>query len=369
MSTKKDKDVFAKMPVIKGVVLGVNLFRGYADLSIISQISQPDIYDQSVNTQETQRDLSPSHAKKAYDYVASHDFAFWPEVFLCARNKNAVKYIPSSYNKDIGMLIISKKEANKKNNIAISRVDGNHRLHYAAGCYPGYPPLHKPVSFCLAMGLTRAQEITLFKDINDNQKRMNTSHLDNIKVRLTGDQLLRKEDPCLYIAKKMSTDKDSPFYNIVYQGGCKSTIHLMPLRALKTGIQYMLSRATKLTAFKDPDVQLKVIKNYFHALKKWEPKAWKHSKKYLMLRGAGFWAVCFLGTEIINDALTKGKFGVEDMLSILKSGQSWDWSNNGDFKGLSGRGGAKEISEKVVSKLKNDSGVSVENLIRKIMSK
>lgn len=368
MLVKRNKNIFAKIPVIRGAVLGVNVFRGFADLSIISQISQPDIYDQTINPKGTQRDLNHSHAKNAYNYVASRNFAFWPEVFLCARNKNVVKYFPSAYCKDTGVLLISKRAINRKS-IAISRVDGNHRLHYASGDYPGYPPLRKPVSFCLAMGLTRDQEITLFKDINDNQRRMDTSHLDNIKIRLTGDELLKKEDPYLYIAKKMSSDKDSPFCDIVYQGGHKSTAHIIPLRALKTGIQYMLSRTTKLTALKDPDVQLKVIKNYFLALRKWEPKAWKHYKKYLMLRGAGFWAACFLGTEIINDVLTKGKFGVEDMLSILKSGRKWDWSNNGDFKGLSGRAGAKEISEKIVSKLKNDSGVSVENLVRKIMSK
>ena len=84
---------------------------------------------------------------------------------------------------NLGVLEIDVKAAKEGKDIAISRIDGNHRLHYGDGKQSGYSRIEKPVSFCLAYDLTREEEIQLFRDINDNQKRMNTSHLDGIEVR------------------------------------------------------------------------------------------------------------------------------------------------------------------------------------------
>jgi len=56
------------------------------------------------------------------------------------------------------------------------------------------------------------------------------------------------------------------------------------------------------------------------------------------------------------------------MLKVLRSGKKWDWSNEGEFKGLSGRGGAVRIRDLVVGELADETGVSVKSLFRKIMS-
>src|SRR5262245_23343172 len=90
---------------------------------------------------------------------------------------------------------------------------------------------------------------------------------------------------------------------------------------------------------------------FFSAFKRWQPKSWTDPKNYIVLRGAGLWAVCFIGAHVIDRALLQDKFDVDVMLEILKSGKEWDWSNRGDFKGMSGRSGALEISKRVTSKL------------------
>jgi hypothetical protein len=54
------------------------------------------------------------------------------------------------------------------------------------------------------------------------------------------------------------------------------------------------------------------------------------------------------------------------MLSTLRSGK--DWSKSGDFKGFSGRGGALEISNRVTSKLYDESRMSTKQLFDKIMA-
>lgn len=359
-------DRLLEIPVIRGKVLGVQVYRGYARLCDLAGTSQADIYDQVKNPKGTQRDLNRAHARAAYDYVKSRDFAFWPEVFLCVRDKKVISFEPISDDfPSIGVLKIARVKLSGK--IAISRVDGNHRLHYADGSDPAYPQIDKTVSFCLAHSLTREEEIQLFKDINDNQMRMNTSHLDNIEVRLTAEEQLKRRNPELYFAQRLGREAKSPFLNRVFEGGKKGTGVDIPLRSLKTGLEYMLSRSSQLPLLDDAEAQYRVIRNFFGATKKWVPDAWEKPKDHLLLRGAGLWAICFIGAHVIDRSLINGKFGVDEMLTVLKSGRKWDWSKAGDFKGYSGRGGALEIAKKVTRRLHDGSSISANELLQKIM--
>ena len=358
------------MSVIRGNILGVNVYRGYAPLNILTEISKADIYDQKKNPLGTQRDLSPKHAQDAYEYVKNSELGFWPEIFLSARENKILTFIPIDNDfEDIGILEIDLETIQKSKAIQISRVDGNHRLYYADGKESKYSKIEKKVSFCLAFNLTRNEEIKLFKDINRNQKPMNTSHLDGIEVRLSPQDELKRRHPDLYIAQRLSNDTSSPLYGRIYDGGKKPVGVDIPLRGLRTGIQYMLSRSTQLPRLPDAEAQYRVIRNYFSAIKKWQPTAWKSPKEYIILRGAGLWAICFLGAQVIDRALLNDKFKSEDLFEILNSGREWDWSNRGSFTGYSGRGGALEISIKVARHLKDSDQLSTDELFREIMSK
>jgi DGQHR domain-containing protein len=345
------------------------VYRGFARLCDLAQISRPDIYDQKNNPTGTQRDLSPKHARAAYEYVRNHTLAYWPEVFLCARDAKAFSFKPESENSDFGILTLNLLYIFKSKEIAISRVDGNHRLHFADGREEGFAPIDRVVSFCLAVSLSLNDEITLFRDINDNQRRMSTSHLDNIEARLTPEEQLMQHSPGLFVAQQLGRSADSPLFNKIYEGGLKGPSSNIPLRTLRTGIEYMLSRPTKLTALRDAAAQFKVIRNYFEAVKRWQPEAWEEPKKFLLLRGAGLWGICFLGADVIDRTLGRGSFSVEEMLRVLQSGKRWDWSSKGPFSGLSGRGGALKISEMISAEFEDESGISVKALYEKIMAK
>jgi DGQHR domain-containing protein len=358
------------VPAVRGRVLGVNVYRGFAKLCELAELSKADIYDQTRNPTGTQRDLSPAHARDAHDYVKNRELGFWPEVFLCARIKTAITFTPFSQEvPDVGFLEFDLKQIRKAKATAVSRVDGNHRLYYADGKSDGYSKVEKTASFCLAYDLSREDEIQLFKDINKNQKPMNTSHLDGIEVRLNSEEQLKRRQPELYIAQKLGVDTQSPFSGRIYQGGKKPSGVDIPLRGIKTGIEYMLTRSTQLPRLDDAEAQYRVIRNYFSAFKQWQPKSWSEPKEYITLRGAGLWAVCFIGAHVIDRALLQGKFDADEMLKILKSGgRNWDWSKNGDFKGLGGRAGALEISKKVTAKLQDEEQMSTKQLFEKIMS-
>lgn len=369
MKKKKNAPENFTVPAIRGRVLGVNVYRGFAPLCVLADISKADIYDQEKNPKGTQRDLSPSHAKDAHEYVKSRDMGFWPEVFLCARLKSSMTFTPLSDElPDLGLLEFNVDEITNLKGISLSRVDGNHRLWFGDGKAEGYGKIEKLVSFCVAFDLSLDDEIQLFKDINQNQKPMNTSHLDGIEVRLSSEEQLKRRNPELFIAQKLADDAQSPFHRRVYLGGKKPVGVDIPLRGLKTGVEYMLSRSTQLPRLEDAEAQYRVIRNYFLAFKNWQPKSWMEPKEYIVLRGAGLWAVCFIGSHVIDRALNQDKFDVETMFDILKSGRNWDWSKKGDFVGFSGRAGALEISRKVTSKLHDEKRMSTNELFKSIMS-
>ncbi len=369
-ATRAENDIgIIRLPVIRATVCGVGVYRGFAPLADLADISKADIYDQIHNPKGTQRDLNKPHARDAYTYIKSKDIGFWPEVFLCVRSKKVVTFQPMSDDyPDVGILEIDKKAAMKTGAIAISRVDGNHRLHYGDGKESGYTRIDKQVSFCLAYTLTRDEEILLFKDINDNQKSMNTSHLDGIEVRLTPEEELKRKNPQLYIAKRLAQDPKSPFYGRVFDGGKKVAVADIPLRALTTGIEYLRSRSTQLPHLDDAEAEYRVIANYFEAVKKWQPAAWTEPKDYLMLRGAGLWAICFIGAHVIDLAMIQDEFKSQELLAILKSGKTWDWGKKGDFTGLSGRSGALEISKRVTRNLQDSRKMSTSKLFDRIMA-
>lgn len=367
MAKTADESDVIEIPVLRGQLLGVKVYRGYARLCDLARVSRADIYDQQNNPNGTQRDLSPKHASDAYTYITTRDFAFWPEVFLCARDRKVLKFEPAPAVEQFGVLRIDALRVLKAKTIAISRVDGNHRLHYADGTQPGFSAVEKVVSFCMAYDLTLEQEITLFRDINANQKAMNTSHLDNIEARLTPEEELKRDSPAVYIAQRLGRDEHSPLRGRVFEGGRKAPGPSIPLHTLSTGIEYMRSRSAKLTSVRDMEAQYKLVRNYFRALHDWQPKAWQEPAKYLLLRGSGLWAACFVGADVISRVLDQNKFSARDMLAVLKSGEEWDWSTKGPFKGLGGRGGAVEICEMITSVFKDASGRSNKDLWKKIV--
>jgi DGQHR domain-containing protein len=365
---KEDKLEVKKYPAIKGKVLGVNVYRGYMRLSELSYLSKADIYDVINNPNGTQRDLSPKHAKEAYEYIKNTELGFWPEVFLCVRDNGVLTFNSISDEfPEIGTLEFEVEKIINSKSVLLSRVDGNHRLHYGNSNKKGFNKVEKDISFCIAFGLTREEEIKLFKDINKNQKAMNTSHLDGIDIRLSPEDVLKRRNPELYIGKKLSTDNTSPFYERIYDGGKKPVGVDVPLRAIKSGLKYMFSKSTQLPRLNDTDAQYKIIKNYFKAVKEWIPQAWDKPKDYIALRGVGLWAICYLGAQVIDRGLINSKFDKQTFLDILNSGKEWDWSNKGNFKGYSGAQGAQEISNKVARHLKDNNQITTEDLLEKIM--
>jgi DGQHR domain-containing protein len=371
MKRKVTKLSLPTFPVILGTCLGHKAYRGFASLSELSNISRADIFDQNDNRSGTQRNLSLAHARRAHQYVQSTDEAFYPEMILNIRDKSFIKFERLSEQAGVKFGVLRfLRDPTAGKSIVISRLDGNHRLWFADGHQRGLDPITRPVSFCLLTLNNLDSELELFRDINDNQMGMNTSHLQNITARLLGEKALKVQNPALYIVQKLMKERTSPLRGMVHEGGKahnKATLSGLTIANLTSSVRDMLARSAKLSQFPDADVQYKVIENYWLAVKKWLPKAWSHPKDYLIFKGVGLYAISYVGVEVIDRTLVKGKYGTVDMFALLKQ-MPPEQLIAGQPLPYAGRGGGKKLANDIISNLGEDGELSLSALQKLILS-
>jgi DGQHR domain-containing protein len=372
VATKKKLHVkLPRFPVLVGTCLGYEAYRGFAPLSEVAKISQADIFDQEKNRSGTQRNLSLQHARKAYQYVSGTEKAFYPEMILNVRDKSYLRFtsIGEQQNVRFGYLQFLKDPATAET-IIVSRLDGNHRLWFSDGHEKGMDPVSRPVSFCMLMLEDREKELELFRDINDNQMGMNTSHLQNITARLLGDKVLKVQNPALYIVKKLMNEKTSPLFKMVHEGGKVqkgATLAGLTIANLTSAVKDMLTRSAKLAQFPDADAQYRVIKNYWIALRKWLPKAWNSPRDYSIFKGVGLYAISYVGVEVIDRSLLKGKFSSLDMLQYLTQMPAESLASGGTAA-YAGRGGGRKLANDLIANLEEEGEVSLSKLQQMILS-
>jgi hypothetical protein len=265
---------------------------------------------------------------------------------------------------------LSSKDPAKASGITVSRLDGNHRLWFADGHEDDLESVERTVSFCFLQLSNIEEELEIFRAINDNQMGMNTSHLQNITARLLGEKALKLHDPALYIVKKLQSEKSSPFYKKIHEGGAVrrgATLSGLTVANLKNAIKDMLSRSAKLTQFPDADAQCRIIKNFWTAVKKWLPDAWKNPADYIIFKGVGLYAITYLGIDIIDRCLVKGKFAPEDILVYLNKLPSADVFSAKHGIAYAGRAGGKKIASDLIADLEEEGEISLNKLQKMIL--
>jgi DGQHR domain-containing protein len=357
--------------VITGTCLGHKAYRGFAPLKDLSEISRADIFDQDKNPSGTQRNLSVQHARKAYQYETEAQNAFYPEMILNIRDKSFFKFreIEEHGETKFGILeFIKDPIATEK--IVVSRLDGNHRLWFANGRERGMDPVGRPASFCIVVLEDLNAELELFRDINDNQMGMNTSHLQNITVRLLGAKALKFKNPSLYIVQRLQKDKGSPLAGMIHEGGKVrkgATLAGLTTANLANAVKDMLTRSAKLTHFPEPDAQYEVIKNYWLAVQKWLPEAWKRPRDFVIFKGVGLYAISYIGIEVIDRSLSRGKFTSQEMLAYLKQIPTESLTVK-ETLAYAGRGGGRKLANDLIANIEEEGEVSVAKLQKMILS-
>ncbi len=366
----KKKLRLPKFPVIIGTCLGHEAYRGFGALKDLAVISKADIFDQEKNRLGTQRNLSVQHARKAYQYVTKEN-AFYPEIILNIRDTSYVKITNQKKQGAVifGMLEFIKDPGNA-DVIIVSRLDGNHRLWLVDGHEKGRAAVARSTSFCFVHLSNLDQELELFRDINDNQMGMNTSHLQNITARLLGAKALKVQKPAAYIVQQLQKDKHSPLYHSMHEGGRvrkEAILSGLTVANLTNAVKDMLSRSAKLSHFPDVDAQYEVIKNYWNAVRKWMPDAWKRPRDFIIFKGVGLYAISYTGIEIIDRCLLKGKYETQDMMAYLKQLPESDvFSSKGGLP-YAGRAGGRKLADDIIANLEEEGEVSLNKLQKMIL--
>src|SRR5580658_4340570 len=129
----------------------------------------------------------------------------------------------------------------------------------------------------------------------------------------------------------------------------------------------MLARSAKLTQFPDAEAQYAIIKNYWIALKSWFPDAWKNPRSWMIFKGVGLYAISYVGIEVIDRSLLKGKFSSDDMLAYLKQMPAEPLAK-GQTATYSGRGGGRKLANDLIANLEEEGEVSLSKLQKLILS-
>jgi DGQHR domain-containing protein len=368
---------------IKGVSLNTTVYRGFARARDLAEISEPDVFDQKTNPDGTQRDLKEWHARQAHAYGSGKisrqtTQRIWPEVLLNVRDTKVVGVGNPDSNGFVKIDVFEEKIENRHGvNPQISRVDGNHRLFYAAGYSDKkrkveLDPLDSLIPFSITVGLDKKEEAALFGDINGNAVKINTSHLDHLRYRLIGDEAIKKEEVALWIAEELAKDQESPFYNCVYLGGkrTKGNSYLLSLDTLKEGLTTLLNRSKELPKDEIPfELKSKAIRNFWRAIKNTFLEEWTglltKPKSNLLLSYFGYLALSRLGSDIIDTSIRHACPTIDYMQQqLLGIKNNVKWTKDGTFKGYGGKGGSDTAYEEMKKWLPVD--YKLEEVLRKL---
>lgn len=334
-------------------------FRGFAPLAQLARISQADVYDQESNPNGLQRDLSKKHAAEAYEYLARDadkklPRAF-PEVVLNVRDEAVVKVadLPETKNLPVHLVKVTfdADALAAAKSVKVSRVDGNHRLFFAAGDGDNRPAIDLLAPFQLHVGLSRQQEANLFADINANQKGMNTSHLAVLRARLTDEQVELIQRPQRVYAMRLVDDEASPFKGMIHMGGSKSgskkkgITHTLTFVALENAVKRLLNRSQHLQEMASSDAQYALIRAYWQAVASTWLEAFENPGDYLLTKGIGVNVLAQLGGTVIDRSLVTNSVDTRDMADLLAhTKDALNWAKDAPHgEGVGGMSGNKAV--------------------------
>lgn len=329
--------------------LDTTCFRGSATMADLARISAADVFDQITNPDGLQRDLSKKHAAEAYTYfskAAEKDRPrAIPEIILNVRDRKVVEreVLTEGDGFKIVSLTFDLEKILNARTVKVSRVDGNHRLYFAAGDAKDRAPIELAAPFQIHVGLDRDQETYIFSTVNAEQKGLNTSHLATLRSRITPEEIELELHPQRAFARRLASDAASPWCDRVHMGGSKlgtkEAGQTTPITfiALEHGVQRTLKKSGYLPE-RESDTQYGLIRHFWQAVKVVYPEAFDTPKEYLVAKNIGVQAFSLLAAEVIDKCLVVGNVEVGHMVPFLEAAKDTvDWHKDStDTAGMSG---------------------------------
>ncbi len=371
------------IPCVKSFSLGSEVYRG----SIIAKELFPalwiDRYDEVYNPDGYQRAFNEKRSEEAAKYASEETKGFWPECILNIRanetDDHRTPVAPWSFKSispkipEFGHLAVDYDETKVKNfggiqrpwERAFSEVDCQHRLGMMAAS-------EKYVTICIFTNLVRVEEAILFKVINQKQKGIDTSLVDNIIFKLGKGPLF---EPTLHWARRLSDDPSSPFYQKVDTGGenIERRLYLVRLRTLHECIKQAFGNdmsgkdsltrkavvnleLTEIDRKKNFERMYEFLKNYWMACRDLWPEEWdiseKRYKNYKLLTTPGIRGLSMVARKVFERAVARDEYSYNYCKSMLTPAVGYiDWGNSADFQDATGNAGSNTVRDKILDRI------------------
>lgn len=369
------------IPVIRSKSLGHTVFRGSINANQLFPALWIDRYDEDVNPLGYQRPFNEKRSQDAANYAEEESKGFWPENILNIRAKGdemrtpivqySYKAISTEYP-DFGTLTVDYDETKTKEfgsetipwERAFSEVDCQHRLGKMENS-------EKAVTICIFERLTPFEEALIFRVINEKQRKISTSLVDQLIFRLGEGRW--DIDPTLHWAQKLNSDPLSPFYQKVDTGGARvmERTYIVKLRGLRACMKLMIGEEQRIDSVtyqsivnpditeaqkrKNFDKAYEFVLNYWIIVKElweaeWEPTNYKQFK---LLTTPGYKGLSMVGNAVFNACRQRDDFSREFIKGLLSTAVGWvDWDkDSGDFVGATGNAGAVFVRDKLRKKV------------------
>ncbi|MCK1698229.1 DGQHR domain-containing protein [Bradyrhizobium sp. 144] len=221
----------------------------------------------------------------------------------------------------------------------MAQVDCQHRLGHL-----GDLPI--PLPFMCFTGLSEREEMEVFNIINSKARGLSPSLLDFHDAQLA--QELAVDRPELFIALRLNNLEGSPWKGRLDLGG-RATAGLkriVSLRMMQKAIVDFL-KATRSEPHLSPEEACQVILDFWNAVVAVLPDEWKNTRKHMLSKGVGVYALMRIAADIFNECRQDGRqCDKRAFVSALSDFvRSIDWSTGGSLKGYGGQTGVKAAVE------------------------
>lgn len=325
------KTAKTQIPGLLGKCGDREVFLGFAPASLLANLSFADVFDEA-RGEGYQRRFNRQHSLEFKRYI----------------NQALATTIPLTFNlrpefSSEWRLVRGRSPAlefRQSNKAVMAQVDCQHRLGYMKS---------SPIEFAFMtfIGLTVAEEMEIFRDINGKAKGLSSSLLDYTEAKLLGDRL-SVNSPELYQAMQLSDNPNSPWHQRLDRGGVPTVgmKRIASLRTMQNAVKRFL-RIVNLPAGASPQWLTETLINFWRAVSLVMPEVWSNPHRYMVTKGIGVYSLSSIAADLVTEATNEKEACTLDYFISKLSDfvDRVDWSNQGPMKGYGGVSGADAALE------------------------
>ena len=299
-----------------------------------------EVYEIGRRRDETgpQRDANLKKIKKIDAYGRTNDRVIFPTPIIVNIKSNDNVTL-KELNDDLWILNYS------EDSVKFRIIDGQHRLL-------GVKSSGIPILFPLVVmfDLTPEEEAYVFTILNHNQTKVDKSQIYDL-FELSSART--PEKTCHDIARIMNCTESSPFYKKLKMLGKKtSPTETLSQAAFVDGLLPFFNKSTETSIFysffsEDKDeVILKVLSNYFSAVKELFPNDWNDTSK-ILTKTTGYFGLCQALPQIFKKGLEQHTLSFDFFKQYLKDAKAYIDKKNISFDSSNfhtGKQGQAELS-------------------------